>query len=194
MDPDHDLAVLADYAGNVVSVDVGKRRLVAKMPHYAGSPITCMTVDGSRDAVLMVHADQRVVECQLGVGKYTRFSTNLRLPKNYINKRSAARGVFWLDKQKIVVFDGSVINVIEKKSDAGKSPSSRRRRKSASGDFDEKDDDDDEVTTVRFVKKYEYLAHLCPLSDGSLVAVEIRPRTFTEQLPPSLKQKKYGTM
>lgn len=63
------------------------------------------------------------------------------------------------------------------------------------GGRDDDDDDEPPVADLRlkFAKKFEHFVHLSRLSDdGELVAVGVNPVTLIEQLPPSLRQKKFG--
>lgn len=56
-------------------------------------------------------------------------------------------------------------------------------------------DDEPPVAELRlkFSKKFEHFVHLSRLSDdGELVAVGVNPVTLIEQLPPSMRQKKFG--
>ena len=57
------------------------------------------------------------------------------------------------------------------------------------------------VTFLNMTQRYEHLAFLGALPPETsddvncpLVAVEVRPQLFEAQLPPSLKQKKFGAM
>lgn len=45
---------------------------------------------------------------------------------------------------------------------------------------------------LKFSKKIEHFVHLSRLSNGELVAVGVNPVTLLEQLPPSMRQKKFG--
>lgn len=46
---------------------------------------------------------------------------------------------------------------------------------------------------LKFYKKIEHFVHLSRLSNaGELVAVGVNPVTLLEQLPPSMRQKKFG--
>ncbi len=201
LDSDLGVAALADFFGAVVTVDLAGRRLAARMPAYDPAPLTCMSVDASNKTLLLVYADQSIRECSLKTGHYTKFSTNLRLPKFFRSRRMPARGVFRMDagdgrQQRLVVYDDSSISVIREAAEAAlTSPSSfksRRRKGGGGGSRDEDSKQEASVSVLR--KKYEHLVYLGPLSDGSLILVEVRPRAFEEQLPPSLKQKKYGAM
>ena len=69
MEPDHNLAALADYHGTAVSLDLVDRRLAARMPFRDAAPLTCMSVDAARDALLACYSDHAVVECCLRTGR-----------------------------------------------------------------------------------------------------------------------------
>jgi hypothetical protein len=47
---------------------------------------------------------------------------------------------------------------------------------------------------IRFVQKYEHLVWLSALANNHLVAVEVRQEAIDSQLPPTLRQKKFGVM
>ncbi|XP_025835857.1 uncharacterized protein LOC108737449 [Agrilus planipennis] len=47
--------------------------------------------------------------------------------------------------------------------------------------------------TVKLIKKYKHLMYLNWLSQNEMIAVEVKPLSLTEQLPPCLKQNLFGT-
>ena len=59
----------------------------------------------------------------------------------------------------------------------------------------------DSVNVLRLSKRYEQLAFLGTLTPENtddvtspLVAVEVKPHMFDNQLPPGMRQKKFGAM
>ena len=86
-----------------------------------------------------------------------------------------------------------------------------------SGDNVTSDNKIEPPASMRVTKKYEYLVHLgilnslsephmennftkiestreTPSTQPSLVAVEVKPQFLESQLPPSVRQKKFGAM
>ena len=45
---------------------------------------------------------------------------------------------------------------------------------------------------LRMSRKYDHLLSLHLLAEDEIVAVEVKPGVLEGQLPPSLKQKKFG--
>lgn len=45
---------------------------------------------------------------------------------------------------------------------------------------------------LKLIKRFEHFVHLSWLSAKELVAVGVNPVTLIEQLPPTMRQKKFG--
>lgn len=58
----------------------------------------------------------------------------------------------------------------------------------------EADDDDETIATLTCTKRIanEHLIDLAWLDDSEMVAVGVNPVTLIAQLPPSLKEKRFG--
>ena len=195
-----DVLVVADYAGNVSSLDANSRRFLARMPKYQRAAVTALSLNpANSDLLVLAYADNHVVECHAQSGRYSKFSkSNLEtaFPKQWKSKKTATRGAVQLGLEQLVLWDDANICVVERRGEGGDVSAAPRSKQAREGG---------ESTTpaaakkrdarqVRITRKYEHLVHLGALSDGALVAVEVRPQSIEEQLPPSLRQKKFGAM
>jgi U3 small nucleolar RNA-associated protein 4 len=193
------IVVAADFAGNVAAVEEKSKKLVSKMPRYQKAPITALALCPATDDLVVAYADNHVVECQTSKGRYTKFSRWMlgdQLPKQWQAKKTATRGIVHLGRQKLVLYDDVHICVAERKqpTPAAENPPSSKLAKE--GDLGNNGSKKGEYNTkhMRITKKYEHLIYLGLLADDKLVAVEVRPQSIEEQLPPSLRQKKFGAM
>ena len=199
-----DVVVVADYAGNVSSLEAHSRKFLAKMPKYQRAAVTALSLNPSNsDLLVLAYADNHVVECHALSGRYSKFSkSNLEtaFPKQWKSKKTATRGAVQLGLEQLVLWDDANICVVDRKCGEGGDAAAAAAPRSKQA----KEKEGETRTTaaakkrdarqVRITRKYEHLVHLGALSDGALVAVEVRPQSIEEQLPPSLRQKKFGAM
>ena len=95
------IAVLSDFDGNLISVDLSTERVLCKFPEYDASPIACFEIHPKSDNVIVVYADSHFVECSAKSGKFTKFSTNFLasesltsyLPKQFLSKNFSTSGI-----------------------------------------------------------------------------------------------------
>ena len=196
-----DVLVVADYAGNVSSLDGKSRKCLAKMPRYERAAVTALSLNpgANCDLLVIAYADNHVVECHARSGRYSQFSKSrleTAFPKQWKSKKTATRGVVQLGDEQLVLWDDAAICVVDRKWTGGGSaaPPRRKQAKGGGGETETKKQDTACARQVRITRKYEHLLYLGALSDGALVAVEVRPQSIEEQLPPSLRQKKFGAM
>ena len=214
--------VLSDFDDNLISVDLSTERVTCKFPEYDSAPISCFSVHPKTDNVVVVYADSHFVECSAKTGKFTKFSTKFLsdeslstfLPKQFTSKAFATSGIvfprhqknpyddsiIFYDVDKIFVFDKSIL--AEQTEESAKLKSAKMQ-KTSEANISMNGHSTKIVATkelaMRVTKKYEHLVHLAALGSGDdsgpvLVAVEVRPETLEAQLPPSLRQKKFGAM
>ena len=104
--------------------------------------------------------------------------------------------IMFYDEEYVAVLDRhSFVNDIEKMAPAAKKKVTKSNEKSS------KKESNQSVHVLRLSKRYEQLAFLGTLFPENkddlispLVAVEVKPQVFESQLPPSMRQKKFGTM
>ena len=215
-------AVLSDFDDNLIAVDLSTERVSCKFPEYDAAPISCFNIHPKTDNVVIVYADSHFVECSSKSGKFTKFSANFlsseslssHLPKEFTSKvfptigiifpRSQKKpyedSIIFYDVEKIFVFDKSIL--IESVDDSTKMKSAKLTKTS------EVNNSTNGISTksvakvyaMTVTKKYDHLVHLDafgPVDESGtpgLVAVEVRPESLESQLPPSLRQKKFGAM
>ncbi len=184
--PDYGIAALADYRGSVLSFDLRQKKVLAQMSHYRRASLTCLAIDRSRDTLLLAYSDQRLVECELKTGRHTAFSSAINMPGAWYNRRFCVAGML-AEEDRILAYDDVSISVIYRQISNFKRSPSRKKYPKKSGETTR-----EEETKVTIIKKYEHLAFLDKMANGNLVAVEVKPLALQEQLPPSLKQKKFG--
>ena len=189
-----DVVVAVDYAGNVSSLDAHSRKFLAKMPRYQRAAVTALSLNPTNgDLLVLAYADNHVVECHARSGRYSKFSKSsleTAFPKQWKSKKTATRGAVQLGVEQLVLWDDANICVVDRKCEGGDvAPRSKQAKDGETATTKKRD-----ARQVRITRKYEHLVHLGALSDGALVAVEVRPQSIEGQLPPSLRQKKFGAM
>ena len=196
-----DVLAVADYAGNVSALDGKSRKCLAKMPRYERAAVTALSLNpgANCDLLVIAYADNHVVECHTRSGRYSQFSKSrleTAFPKQWKSKKTATRGAVQLGDEQLVLWDDAAICVVDRKSTGGDAPPRSKQAKGGGGGGGENEETRrrDTARQVRITRKYEHLLYLGAMSDGALVAVEVRPQAIEEQLPPSLRQKKFGAM
>ena len=158
------------------------------------------------------------VECCLQTGKYTKLTNTILenkhlLPKDWKTKTNTTKGILFpqshlpksmvefkndtiifYDEKFISVLDRSVVDDISK----GIFPTSTKQAK-VEGQKKSKSQEEIGKNILRMSTKYSHLvclASLKPEHDKDptcpLLAIEVKPEVLERQLPPSLKQKKFG--
>lgn len=96
----------------------------------------------------------------------------------------------------IMLHNDTFLYVLEKYTTGGSvQKDAKAARLQTNGTATTDDDEEPPVAELRlkFSKQFEHFVHLSRLSDdGELVAVGVNPVTLIEQLPPSMRQKKFG--
>ena len=213
-------AVVADHDDTLVSVDLSTERVTCRFPDYGPAKITCFAIHPRTDNVVIAYADGRFVECSSETGKYTKFSSNFLtdetfsnlIPKQFMNKPFPTLGIvfprsqkktyedsiIFYDVDKIFVFDKSTLT--EEKLDA---LAKATKTVKLSNGTSTKAVIPKQQLAMTITKKYEHLVHLASVENEvargddatpTLVAVEVRAESIESQLPPSLRQKKFGAM
>ncbi len=168
------------------------------MFRYQPAPITSLSLNPSNDDLLVItYSDNRVAECHAKTGRHTTFSKSVlssALPKSWLAKKTATLGAVQIGEEKVIFHDGRYLLSVDRKPVGGTTSATPPRSKQSKRDSGKKEAEDDAKKQARLVSKYNSLIHLGALADGTLVAVEVRPQSIEEQLPPSLRQKKFGAM
>ena len=146
------------------------------------------------------------MEHQLETGKYTQFSREeaVKLPKSWMSRRTPVTDIVHLagNPDLILMKDHEVLAVLDKEKQMPE-PSSKLYFTDPRAT---PDTDSVSVSSLgsrleqamssglRMSRKYEHLVSLHHLAGDELVAVEVKPSLIESQLPPSLKQKKFGQL
>lgn len=99
-------------------------------------------------------------------------------------------------KENIIMLHNDTFLYVLEKYTTGPAQKAAKAARLQNGDAHD-DDDEPPVAELRlkFSKKFEHFVHLSRLSnDGELIAVGVNPVTLIEQLPPSMRQKKFGAV
>lgn len=198
LNPAKNEAVIADRQKAVVILDLAAGKVTAKLPSYDNGRVIALAVHPSGETVVVVYSDNHIVEAHSKNGKYTRFSQDLRVTKQWSRVKNPTRGVVLPEgTDEIILYDSKNVCVIDKKPLQNTRPPVNKSSRNSADSV--KGVNNKESCQIRIKNKYEHLLFMgCVRSrDGKgqeFVAVEVKPSTIAEQLPPSLKQKKFGVM
>lgn len=203
------VALIADQQDTVVAVDLDTLGLKAKLPSYREASLCALTMSPNCTSCVMVYSNQRVVEVDINSAKYTTFSSQLasRLPRAWLSRRTAVTEVTYMgdNTDLILLHDDSTLAVIDKEKDMPEphaklmytdprsTPDSTSETVSSyAGSLSPSSGKDVSTSGLRMSRKYNHLVSFTHLSGDEVIAIEVKPNTIEEQLPPSLKQKKFG--
>ena len=146
-------------------------------------------------------------------GRYTKFSREeaSKLPKSWLSRRTPVNNIVHLadNTDLVLMTDHSVLAVLDKDKEMPE-PSSKlfftdpRSTPETSTDSMSVSSFGSQVTTgsrleqslssgLRMSRKYDHLVSLHHLDKDEIVVVEVKPSVIESQLPPSIKQKKFGS-
>ena len=195
-------------------------KIQCKLPKYQDSPISCMALHPKTKTLIVVYSDHHFVECCTKTGKYTKLTNTLQenatlIPKEWKNKVYPTRGILFpqahlksgiLSKKvdTIMFYDEQLISVLDRSTLMNSVvPNASKQVKKEGNNKDVKKTDVDTLkkSVLRLSKRYEYLVFLATLMPENeedltspLVAVEVKPQVLQNQLPPSMRRKKFGAM
>ncbi|XP_046433758.1 U3 small nucleolar RNA-associated protein 4 homolog [Neodiprion fabricii] len=199
--PDGVYLICADYQNNIAIYHVGKDLNIRApklwlLPRYKCPP-TAMAVQENTLNLVIVYSDHKIVEYSITEKRYTQFSTNLeeKLPKQWLSRAIPISHITFDPRNEnlIIMHDNTMICVVDKAKNLPNSGAKIFRLDNG----DSMDNSNHETNShsqgaFRIVKKYKNLVHLGWLVNDEMVAVELNPVKLTENLPPSLKQKRFG--
>ena len=210
-----------DFSNNVTVCDMNNEgKIQCKLPKYQDSPISCMALHPKTKTLIVVYSDHHFVECCTKTGKYTKLTNTLQenatlIPKEWKNKVYPTRGILFpqahlksgiLSKKvdTIMFYDEQLISVLDRSTLMNSVvPNASKQVKKEGNNKDVKKTDVDTLkkSVLRLSKRYEYLVFLATLMPENeedltspLVAVEVKPQVLQNQLPPSMRRKKFGAM
>jgi len=203
-----EFAVVADYSENVVVVDLHTFTVAAKLPSYREGAISAIGINPHNNNVVIAYSNQKLVECDIRTAKLTEFSNSLagRLPREWISRKTPITNIRFVssDPDLIILHDDNTLAVIDKDKDL---PEPHSKIFISDPRFTPEGSQDGSVSSfgspgstridsshgLRMTRKFQHLLHFEHLEQDEVVAVEVKPVAIEDQLPPSLKQKKFGT-
>jgi len=206
------VCVLADYEDTAVCLDLKTNSLLSKLPGYTEASLASLGMDFEGKTCVMVYSNNKIMEVNLKTGRYTQFSKDLstRLPRGWLSRRTAVTNVVHIDGNSdiILLHDHSILATLDKDkelpepssklfySDPRSTPDTLTDSASVSSFGSQQTTgsrlDQTLASGLRMSRKYEHLLSLHHLAGDEIVAVEVKPGAIESQLPPSLKQKKFG--
>jgi len=203
-----EFAVLADYSENVVVVDLHSFTVAAKLPSYREGCISAIGINPHNNNVVIAYSNHKLVECDIRTAKLTEFSQSLsgRLPREWISRKTPITNIRFVssDPDLIILHDDNTLAVIDKDKEL---PEPHSKIFISDPRFTPDGSADGSVSSfgspgsaridsshgLRMTRKFQHLLHFEHLEQDEVVAVEVKPVSIEDQLPPSLKQKKFGT-
>jgi len=206
------VGVVSDSEDRLVVLDLNSLTLLAKLPSYKEASLTCFSVSPSGKFAVLVYSNQKVLEVDLSSARYTDFSNQLssRLPRAWLSRRTSITGCEHVRDDLVLLHDSATLAVIDKSlelpepgaklaySDPRATPESSSETmslvsaSSLSPSSGKEGGGDLASCGLRMSRKYNHLVAFKHLTGDEVVAVEVKPATIEAQLPPSLKQKKFG--
>ncbi|XP_063439179.1 U3 small nucleolar RNA-associated protein 4 homolog [Mytilus trossulus] len=189
--PDDKMVCLADHTRSILIFNLEKQQIHCRLPRYScQATAVCFNADGSN--LLIAYADQKIYEYNLETEEYTTWckQTCLKYPKQWLTRHSKIINIQQHpnDQNKIIFHDEQMLCVLDKSQ---RFPPVEAPLFSYSAW--QHQDKIPSSTAFHISSKYKFLLHLEAIQDNWLVAVERTPLTLTESLPPTLKEKKFGT-
>ncbi|KAF5306667.1 hypothetical protein FQR65_LT07222 [Abscondita terminalis] len=191
--------VAADPRSNIVVWALNNEsewEQLCKLPTYSDSSPTSLSIHPNSRNLVVMYADHKMVEYNISRKRLTHFSKSMN--KNHTNiwpsKSYPVRNIVFDSKKDnvVILHDDSYIVIADQNkplpTDNAKIPKIELTNLSDSNDSLKSC-----FSSFHAIKKYKHLVYLGWLTEDELVAVEVSPLSILEQLPPCLKQAKFGT-
>ena len=210
VDHNNDTMILADNTDTVVSLNLDTLAIISRFPGYTEATISSMGLSPDSKTCFMSYSNNKVVEVDVRSGKFTKFSREeaVKLPKNWLSRRTPVTNIVHIENNDdlILMNDHNVLAVLDKDKEMPE-PSSKLfftdPRATPDTDTCSVSSFGSQLTSgskmeqslsagLRMSRKFDHLVSLHHLDKDEVVAVEVKPSTIEGQLPPSLKQKKFG--
>ena len=199
--------VMVDMQDTAVSLSLSSFSLTSKLAGYSHTAnISALSLSPDSQTCMVSYSNNRLMELDTNTGKYTQFSREeaTKLPKSWLARRTPVTDILHLagNPDLILLKDHEILAVLDKDKQMPE-PSSKLyfTDPRATPDTDSVSVsslgsklDQAMASGLRMSRKYEHLVSLHHLAGDELVAVEVRPSLIESQLPPSLKQKKFGVL
>ena len=199
--------VMVDTQDTAVTLSLSSFSLLSKLAGYSHTAnISALSLSPDSKTCLVSYSNNRLMELDTHTGKYTQFSREeaTKLPKSWLARRTPVTDIVHLagNPDLILLKDHEILAVLDKDKQMPE-PSSKLyfTDPRATPDTDSVSVsslgsklDQAMASGLRMSRKYEHLVSLHHLAGDELVAVEVKPSLIESQLPPSLKQKKFGVL
>ena len=199
--------VMVDTEDTAFTLSLSSFSLLSKLAGLSATAnISAISLSPDSQTCLVSFSNNRLVELNTNTGKSTKFSREeaVKLPKSWLARRTPVTDIVHLagNPDLILLKDHEILAVLDKDKQMPE-PSSKLyfTDPRATPDTDSVSVsslgsklDQAMASGLRMSRKYEHLVSLHHLAGDELVAVEVKPSLIESQLPPSLKQKKFGVL
>lgn len=191
VDPKGQRIVVSDHDGHLVCINTEDGKLVARMAKYQDARIVALAFRKRKPELLVTYSDHKLATFDLITGKHSKLGLRTSLPKEWNRKKKCTRGVLEGANERVILYDDLTLCTIDtrpKPNDLVQTPPKKeKRQKNGSHNTGP-------VSQLpKLLSKYEHLVYLGAMGED-LVAVEVKAQSIEAQLPPSLRQKKFGAM
>ncbi|XP_063237651.1 U3 small nucleolar RNA-associated protein 4 homolog isoform X1 [Bacillus rossius redtenbacheri] len=186
----------ADCSSNIAVWSTASWQVQFRLPRHGHAP-TAMSFHRARHLVV-VYADQKIVEVMLKTGKFTKFSKRLskKVPVEWSSRTFPVTNVTFDPRNKnlIILHDDNLLCVINKdeESDEVNAKVARGSNLELSDSTDLDAHASSERQQAFTFRRFKHLVHAQWLGRDELVVVEVSPQSLLAKLPPTLKQKTCG--
>ncbi|XP_063293626.1 U3 small nucleolar RNA-associated protein 4 homolog [Pelobates fuscus] len=202
-DPVHLLAVSEDGAFLAVATinaqidvyNIKKLKHECSVPRY-NSPPTAMAVHPLTNNLVITHTDQQVLEFSISLKEYTDWSRRLLrhgLHRDWLERDTPITGVSFNPSmpEHILMHDTFMLCVVDKTLPLPDDKTALLNQRTLKGLSVKARKS--QAHAFKITKKYQPLLFMDLLDDGELVVVERPFSDIQAQLPPPIRQKKFGT-
>ncbi|XP_069113108.1 U3 small nucleolar RNA-associated protein 4 homolog [Argopecten irradians] len=198
--PNDELVAVGDNGRNVTIYDITKKQVVCRLPQYS-CQVTAMAFTLCSKKMVAVYTDQMVYEFDIEEQEYSEWSksNSTKFPSYWKRRHNKINHIFFHsqhphkmflhDEQTLYVLDKSKSFPTEEVKPSKKGLGKQDGDKKVSG----KQDEDSGTHPLSICKKYKFILHMDSLRDDWLVTVERPPSAINDNLPSTLKTKKFGT-
>ena len=202
--------VLVDNTDTAVSLALDTLAIISKFPGYTEANISAVGVSPSSKTCFIAYSNNKLVEVDIKSGKFTKFSREEagKLPKGWLSRRTAVTSVVHVAESEdlVLLHDHNILAVLDKDkempepssklfySDPRATPDTETGSVSSFGSQMTSGSRLEQSLSagLRMSRKFDHLVSLHHLEKDEIVAVEVKPSVVESQLPPSLRQKKFG--
>lgn len=189
--PDDKLVCVADHTCSILVFNLAKQQIHCRLPRYScQATAICFSSDGRN--LLIAYADQKIYEYSIETEEYTDWCKQhcMKYPKQWLTRHSKIVNIqpHPDNNDKIIFHDEQMLCVLDKSQ-----PFPALEAPIFSYSTWQHQDKIPKSTAFHISGKYKFLLHLEALKDNWLIAVEKTLLSLTDALPPTLKEKKFGT-